>query len=373
MLRIILTWFVIIFVISVFLKAEENSPATDKSEVKNDGKKAEATNQKKVNGKGLALGNINLICAQYNKENEVVISSTPNIYIETKADNENRNALIKINIPFVLQNNKIYVLGQDAIKCKESLKLLTNRPLSNGMLNFNSSDDILAEKLMISKILGKPNISKEICYFSIPADSIDSEVKYQEQQANLSGMLSEMGYSPKAITVGYAVIMSELANEDFTGITINFSDNLINVCAANKATVAFSFSVSRGEDWVINNAANISNKPINYLADIYKKGFALTKPKDKYQEAIVVSYRSLINYVLTHLANKMETKDALSVLPEKLTIICSGESSALAGFIDIFKQEAEKIKFSKKFTKINLANEPIDAVAYGCLIAAMAE
>jgi peptidoglycan hydrolase-like protein with peptidoglycan-binding domain len=57
-------------------------------------------------------------------------------------------------------------------------------------------DAIAIEKLLIDRLLGAPQVPKEVCYFSIPANPIDAQMDSIWHRGVYAGILTQLGYSP---------------------------------------------------------------------------------------------------------------------------------------------------------------------------------
>ncbi len=56
-----------------------------------------------------------------------------------------------------------------------------------------------------------------------------------------------------------------------------------------------------------------------------------------------------------------------------IDVVCGGGTSMITGFIDVFREEFEKINFPIEVATIRMANDPLKAVARGCMVAAIEE
>ena len=54
-------------------------------------------------------------------------------------------------------------------------------------------------------------------------------------------------------------------------------------------------------------------------------------------------------------------------------IVCAGGTSLIGGFIDVFRDEFESIKFPIQVKNIRLAEDPLFSVSKGCLVAALSD
>ena len=113
----------------------------------------------------------------------------------------------------------------------------------------------------------------------MPAESVDKRNNVIYHQGLFEGLLRKMGYAPKALNEGHAVVFSELAEADFTGIGISFGGGMVNICVCYKTIPAVSFSISRGGDWIDQNVANVLGINATKAAFLKEQGVDLTNPK----------------------------------------------------------------------------------------------
>ncbi|MEN8257692.1 MAG: hypothetical protein ABFS09_07500 [Thermodesulfobacteriota bacterium] len=62
--------------------------------------------------------------------------------------------------------------------------------------------------------------------------------------------LASLGYRPISINEGLATIMSELANDNFTGIGISMGGGMCNICLSYLSVPVLNFSVQKGGDYI---------------------------------------------------------------------------------------------------------------------------
>src|SRR5438105_8011878 len=106
---------------------------------------------------------------------------------------------------------------------------------------------------------------------------------------------------------------------------------------------------------------------------IKQSGRDLNNPKDRVQDAIVIYYRNLIQYTLETIRTKLETAQNMPTFQKPIDVVCGGGTSMINGFIDVFREEFEKINFPIEVANIRMANDPLKAVSRGCMTAAIEE
>ena len=91
------------------------------------------------------------------------------------------------------------------------------------------------------------------------------------------------------------------------------------------------------------------------------------------QDAIVIYYRNLIQYTLETIRTKLETAQNMPTFIRPIDVVCGGGTSMITGFIDVFREEFEKINFPIEVARVRMANDPLKAVSRGCMVAAIEE
>jgi len=326
-----------------------------------------------ANGKGLDIGTVNLVTAIQGSEGEIETKKQRNAFIEVDVDTYSKNMLTKLNVPYVIQNKKMYVLGDAAFELANVLNKNTRRPMKDGLISPREADALPVMKMLIENILGKATSEGEICYYSVPAEPIDSDLNVVYHKEVFEGVLRALNYEPRALVEGHAVVFAELSEEDFTGIGISCGGGMFNICVSYKTMPALTFSTSRGGDWIDNNVANVLGIKPTRATLIKEKGVDLSQPKNREEEAIAIYYRNLINYTLTNIKSRFESADNMPSFPDPIEIVCSGGTSMAGGFVNIFEDEFKKVEFPLEIKKIRLASDPLNAVAKGGLMAVLSE
>ena len=106
-----------------------------------------------------------------------------------------------------------------------------------------------------------------------------------------------------------------------------------------------------------------------------EKGIDLLKPEGREQEALVLYYKSLVEYCIDQTAREFaRIKDRFS-LPSAIPIVVSGGTSLAGSFLPFFEQvfEKKRKRFPIEVSEIRQASDPMNAVARGLLIQAMQE
>ncbi len=324
-------------------------------------------------GKGLDIGTANLVAAEQNEAGEVVLRLKRNAFIDVPVDTYTKNMLTRLNVPYVVQDKKMYVLGDHAFELANVLNKNTRRPMKDGLISPKETDALAVMKLLIGSILGEPREEKEVCFYSVPGDPIDSDLSVIYHKDLFDAVLRSLGYSPHHIIEGHAVVFSDLADEDFTGIAISCGGGMFNICVAYKSMPALTFSTSRGGDWVDNNVAQVLGIKPSKASLLKEKGVDLMAPKNREEDAIAIYYRNLINYTLTNIKDRFEAAENMPTFPDPIVIVFSGGTSLPTNFIKLVREVFQEMEFPLEVKEIRQAEDALHATAKGALTAALLE
>lgn len=327
--------------------------------------------QKKV--RGLDVGTMNLAGAMQDDEGNIKIKQIRHTFLEIEINPFTKKMLVKQNVQYAEMGKKVYVLGDSAFELANIMNQSVRRPMQAGIISPGEVDAIPIFSLLIEAVLGKPEEKGVVCYYSIPADPIDADFNIVYHSSVIGGALKNLGYEPKEMNEGHAVVFSELAEQDFSGIAISFGGGMVNVCVSYKTIPAVAFSTTRAGDWIDKNVAQALAIKENRATAIKEKGIDIHKPKSREEEAVVIYYRNLISYTLQNIKSKFESAEQVPQFPDPVDIVCAGGTSMIGGFIDVVKEELKNVEFPIAINEVRLAEEPLHATSRGCLLAALSE
>jgi hypothetical protein len=231
---------------------------------------------------------------------------------------------------------------------------------------------------MIKSVLGEPATPNEHCYYCVPAAPIDNpgqDVLYH--QAIFGKIIEECGYTPHAMNEAMAIIYSQCADENFSGLACSLGSGMTNIALAYQTTKGMEFSLSKcGGDWIDQHAAKAVGSTASRMCTIKEKGIDLLKPVGRDQEAIALYIRALIKNVLENVANQFKQSKSAIELPDPIPFVVSGGTSKAQGFMDVFKEEfraVQKKGFPIQISEVRHALDPMTAVAEGLLVLATEE
>jgi hypothetical protein len=324
-------------------------------------------------GKGLDIGTVNLVAAEQDEKGEVELRLIRNAFVDVPIDTYTRSIMTRLKVPYVVQDKKMYVLGEDAFELANVLNRNTRRPMKDGLISPQETNALPVMKLLIGAILGEPRVADEACYYSIPGDPIDSDLSVLYHRDLFDAVLKSLGYRPRPINEGHAVTFAELGAEDFTGIGISCGGGMFNICVAYKSMPALHFSTARAGDWIDQNAGQALGIKPSRITMIKEKGVDLVKPKTREDDAIAIYYRDLIQYTLTNIKERFLASENMPTFSEAIPIVFSGGTSMANGFIDLARAVFRDLDFPIPIKELRMASDPLHATAKGCLTAALLE
>lgn len=333
---------------------------------------------------GLDIGTCFLVSATKdvkNEESQVEIKSVRDAFLDIEADQSVLNMLKMSNVSYVQEKDSIYIVGEPALSVANLLKREARRPLSKGVI---SSGELDAEKMLVillKNILSDPQVENENVFYSVPAKSIDVEMDIIYHEAMFKKIIESLGFRATSMNEAAAIVYSNNASDGFTALASSFGSGMINTALVYQTMVGMSFSISRAGDFIDQSAAKAVGSTATRIMSIKEKGVDLLNPSDgdpKYQrerEAIVVYYRNLIHYVIDSIKKEFKKDNSKIELPEEIPWVISGGTSKAKNFLEFFKGEFEKNRetFPINISDIRMANDPLNDVAKGLLIAAMNE
>jgi hypothetical protein len=204
---------------------------------------------------------------------------------------------------------------------------------------------------------------------------LDAEFNILYHIKMIEGFLKTLGYTPKSINEGHAIILSELAEEDFTGIGLSFGGGMVNVCLSFLSVPVFKFSVTKAGDWIDQQVAMAVDETSSRVSSVKESSLDLSKQGDlsKIESALSIYYNHLIEYVIENIKQEITKARRLPRVAKPISIILSGGTSLPTGFSNRFRQILDRLKLPIPVGSIRMASQPLRSVAKGALVAASAD
>lgn len=287
--------------------------------------------------------------------------------------------LKKTGAHFMKVNDVLYILGDSAYKLAGTMHKETLRPMAKGVLNPNEPESAAMMSELVRAVAGNPTGEDDALFFCVPANPVDEDFDVEYHRETLKKTFSGLGYKEENIHVmneGLAVVFSELADDDFTGIGISFGAGMVNVCYAFMGMPILSFSISKGGDYIDQSAAKQVDDTANTVCHHKEKMKSLSEPEGKYEEAVAIYYQTLLKYLVAqikHLYSKTDKKD-LPNLFDDVKVVVAGGTSLAGGFVEMLDKAIKDEKdFPIPVKEVKHAEEPLYSVSHGLFQAASLE
>ncbi|MEW6087323.1 MAG: hypothetical protein AB1498_03395 [bacterium] len=331
----------------------------------------EELSQRLHKGKGVDIGTMFVKCAL--KEGDaIVFRSQRNAFFEVDHTDFTKKILNNSNVKYIVKDNKLYVIGDESLQFANMFNKETRRPLSRGVISPTEKEALPIMELLIKSVVGEPVCEGEIVYFSVPGEPLDADFNVIYHIKTIEGFLKALGYTPKPVNEAHAVILSELSEEDFTGIGLSFGGGMVNVCLSFMSVPIFKFSVAKSGDWIDQQVAMAVNETANRVSAVKESSLDLNKTGNlsKIESALSIYYNHLIEYVIENIKQEFTKAKKMPQITKPITIILSGGTSLPKGFCQKFKEILDHLKLPIPVGDIRMAGQPLRSVAKGALVAA---
>lgn len=314
-----------------------------------------------------------------------------NAFLTIEPNATTKKSLKRLNIPFVEINSKLHVIGKHAY---EYAQIFGNndlkRPMSKGLLNPTEQDALPVLRVIISDLLGAPEIDNEPVVYCVPGKPIDEDNLVDYHEDVLKQLIESLGFKARPINEADALAYAGLAEDNLTGIAISMGAGMCNITIMYAGMTALSFSVARGGDFIDENVSRdcgISKAKSQYIKEHLSKGISSPKVviKDgqpsleeapiltREENAVKTYYGVLIRYLLANIAKQFTSSSSMPNFPDPVNIVVGGGTSMVPGFVEIFKSQFNQNEFPIAIKDIFQVDEPLTAVARGCLADAILE
>ncbi len=322
--------------------------------------------------KGLDVGTMNILSARQDGD-ETVFVQQRNSFVELDYSDMAEQMLQRSEVLHIRKGDRVYIVGDDALNFANIFNEETRRPMQHGILSSDEQSAIPMIKLIIEQVVGETNHRDERLFFSTPADPIDADLSTLYHQKTLESILGDVGYDPEPINEGMAVIYSELADQDFTGLGISFGAGMTNVCLAYYAVPVMRFSIARGGDWIDEQAAKATGTPVDKVTSIKEDEFSLDFTTDigGVEGALSIYYDNLLDYVIENIVREVDEEDVEEGLD--VPVVVTGGTSSPDGFEALFEERLEEARIPFSISGVSRASDPMYSVARGALVAARSE
>lgn len=325
-------------------------------------------------GVGLDIGTGNILSARKTDDGKVSFSRIRDAFLDLEPDAKRSLKLSKVDY-IEKDDGTLIVIGDSALTMANLFKREARRPLSRGVVSAGEIDAQEILGIIVHHVLGDPKEKGEHCFYSVPAAPLNDPSQDVIFHTEIfRKIVRDKGYTPHPTNESMAIIFSQCAEENFSGIAVSFGAGMVNVALSYQASSAMEFSLVNSGDWIDAQSAKAVGKTASQMCAIKEKGINLMSPNGREEQAIALYVRSLIGNSLQNIAAQFKKQSDVSI-PEAIPFVISGGTSKPEGFLDLFKEEFElvKKKFPLQISEIRHAKDPLNAVAEGMLVLAVEE
>ena len=310
---------------------------------------------------------------KFRKIRDAFFKLNPSKFLEGAANQFGENMLKNSGAHYVKVDDIIYVLGDDAFRFASLFHQECLRPMSKGVLNPKQPVSNLMVSELVKAIAGRSTNDDDVLYYCVPAEPIDADYDVEYHKQILNGVFEDLGYKNiNVMTEGLAIIYSELADTQYTGSGMSFGAGMCNIVYSFMGMPVFSFSLSRGGDWIDAHAAQHTDETHNVVTTIKESaGFSLYDSTNGIKQAISVYYDSLLSYVVEQFKELYERtpKKQLPNVTMEMPNVIAGGTSLVVGFVERLR-ELTADDFPVPISEIRHAQQPLFAVSNGLYQAA---
>jgi actin-like ATPase involved in cell morphogenesis len=267
------------------------------------------------------------------------------------------------------------LLGKDAIEKAIERNDNAKRPMSKGVVSAKEKDAKRVLAFILKEVVGTPSESGEKLVFCVPAQPVDVEdedfdVGYHEDI--VKSILVECGYDARAINEAEAICYAELADDDYTGLTVSAGSGMHNICVMLNGEPTVKLSTVRSGDWIDRmSAVATGEKDTVVQAEKENGNFVIGQPNDNpILEAVSTYYERLIDYTTKQISFALTNHKSLPKFKQPIKVVVAGGTSLAKGYIEIFAAKLKENNFPLEIKEVVHASDPLHSVSKGCLIAA---
>ena len=282
-----------------------------------------------------------------------------------------KDMLVKNNMAHTRIRDEIAVLGYDALQFANIFNSEVRRPMQKGLITPEEIYAIPIMKEIINLVVPRSaEVAVPLC-FSVPAPEVGFESDLVFHEGILKKYLMGLGYKAKSISEGMAVVLSELANDNFTGIGISMGAGMCNVCFSFLSVPVIVFSISRGGDDIDTSVARMMHETVNRVRVIKEESLDFTRtPKNNLENALIIYYEDLIMTLLNTLSGTLSQAEKLPRLNQSIPIVLAGGTCMPNGFKMRFEQLLKEVKMPMAISSVRMAHDPLKTTAMGALVSA---
>lgn len=321
---------------------------------------------------GLDIGTSHIVMAQ-NAGRHISTVNQLNAFFTIPYSKFTKKILVENDITFYAKGDQFYILGYSAENFANMFNTDTRRTMEKGILSSHEDEGITVLQSIISSLLAKTDKQEVVC-FSMPGVPVGGNASVVYHESIIKMYLASLGYRPISINEGLATIMSELADDNFTGIGISMGGGMCNVCLSYLSVPVLNFSIQKGGDYIDTMVGASVGEPATRIKMIKEGSLNLASaPQGRVETALDIYYVDLVSHLLSTLEHVLKTTDKMPNINTPLPIALSGGTVMPRGFKDLFEKGLRKVSLPLDISEVRIAADPLNTTAKGAMVMALSE
>ncbi|MEI8346143.1 MAG: hypothetical protein WCG27_01655 [Pseudomonadota bacterium] len=320
---------------------------------------------------GLDIGTSRIVSIKKGPVGDLIAKDQLNAFFPIPNSVFANQMLIKneLNFKEIEEGKQLAIMGHDAAKFGNIFNGELRRPMSQGILKAEEPNGIMMIKEIINLVVERPkDFGTSLC-FGVPAPQLGLESDLIFHESILKKYLVGLGYSAKSITESAAIVLAELADDNFTGIGISMGGGMCNVCFSFLSVPVIVFSIPKGGDYIDLCVSRVVNETQNRVRDIKEESLDFGRPsKNKIENAFEIYYDEMTLDLLTTLGNRLSQTEHLPKLSNPIPIVLAGGTCMPNGFRQKFDKLLKQAPLPIQISEVRVSKDPLRAMARGALI-----
>ncbi len=322
---------------------------------------------------GLDIGSSNIIVAQSRRDRIHLVKQLNAFFTVPKSKFAER-ILAKNEVMYFESEGQFYIYGNAADNFANMFNANSRRPVREGILSASEEEGVHVLQAVTGSIIKKPKNFGETLCFAIPGEPLNGTGSVVYHESMIKTFLGKMGYTPISINEGMAIVMSELGDDDYTGIGISMGGGMCNICLSYLSYPVITYSIQEAGDYIDTMAGMSVGVSATRVKSQKEAELDLSRePRDRITAALQVFYESLIHKLLESLQRIFNSTDQIPKISRPIPIVLSGGTAMPKGCREGFEKALKTIKLPVEISTVRLASDPLNTTAKGALIMAMAE
>ncbi|KJR44079.1 magnetosome protein Mad28-2 [Candidatus Magnetoovum chiemensis] len=334
---------------------------------------------------GLDVGTSNIVAA-LNKGSDIHLLRQVNAFFTVNESKFAKKIFAKNDVIFSEKDSKYYIVGYAAEGFANMFNENTKRPMFQGIISSKEDESLYIMQAIINSLITKPkNFGETIC-FTVPGEPVDLDVSLPDEDKanrNITGYtpvhasiiemyLESLGYTPISINEGLAVVMSELGEENFTGIGISMGGGMCNVCLSYLSVPVVTYSIRMGGDYIDTMVSKDTKETATKVKVIKELSFNLMyMPKNRLEIELFTRYSEVMTALVKSMEQVFSLSERIPKISSPIPIVLAGGTAMPKGCKERFENILKSVSLPFKVSEITVAKDPLSSVAKGALIMAL--